>query len=100
MALEQEGLKQKDLARRLGWAESRVSKILGGEQTMTVDDLIQMTRALNLDIALLFKPPPHPDMASPLSLDLGQAATPRYVTLPLEWDDRPSDNRPPNYQAA
>jgi transcriptional regulator with XRE-family HTH domain len=99
MALEEQGLKQKDLAHRLGWAESRVSKLLDGKQAMTVEDLIVMARELDRDIGDLFDPPPRPNLASPPNLDLGQAASPRYVKL-AEGVARPRDNRPPTHKAA
>lgn len=57
MALEQQGLKAKDLALRLEWPESRVSKLLSGKQSMTVEDLSRMADELGIDVGTLFDPP-------------------------------------------
>lgn len=96
IALEEKGMKQKELAQRLGWAESRISKLLGGEQTMSVDDLIRIARVLDRDVALFFKPPPNPDGVSPHTAPLGRQ-TVNYGHS-VRGVSRPKDTRPPGRQ--
>jgi transcriptional regulator with XRE-family HTH domain len=57
---------------------------------------------------MLYRDRLRPEEVSPLSLDLGEAATSRYDKLsdhllgnsPLTGVERPTDNRPPTHQAA
>jgi transcriptional regulator with XRE-family HTH domain len=117
-AREWAGMTQDELAVRIaedirdGFDYNKISRIENGKQDVTGYQLKVLARHLNQSpLWILSDPagkfndtlgvgPPHPEWASPLSLDLGEAAIPRYDRLPLEWSDRPTDNRPPNYQAA
>lgn len=57
------GLSQRALAVRLGWSQSKVSRLELGKQTLTVDDLQELAEALTLTwserIALLEAPEDH-----------------------------------------
>ncbi len=42
------GLKQWDIARRLGWTESRLSRFITGRQKLSHEELISLSEALEI----------------------------------------------------
>ena len=48
--MEQKGMKQKDLADRMGKSEAEISKILGGMQNLTLRTISKLEAALEADI--------------------------------------------------
>lgn len=51
------GMKQQDLAREMGVTPGRISRILRGEQKMTLTTLAKLEDALKFDLAYGFKSP-------------------------------------------
>lgn len=60
--MQELGLKGKDLAERLGVSPARISRILKGEQSMTLATLARLETALDMDMAQGFS---HPVKRSP-----------------------------------
>ncbi len=60
--MQELGLKGKDLAERLGVSPARISRILKGEQSMTLTTLARLETALDMDMAQGFS---HPVKRSP-----------------------------------
>lgn len=55
--MQELGLKSKDLAARMGVSPARVSRILSGEQSMTLSTLARLETALELDMSQGFSHP-------------------------------------------
>lgn len=55
--MQELGLKGKDLAERLGVSPARISRILKGEQSMTLATLARLETALDMDMAQGFSHP-------------------------------------------
>lgn len=55
-AMEREGVKPAELARRLGKSRAYVTKILQGNANFTIDTLVQIARALGYRYTPLFMP--------------------------------------------
>ena len=48
------GIKRKDLAKKLKWKESRLSKALSGRQNLTLKSITEITVALGYDFDIIF----------------------------------------------
>jgi len=48
-----QGLCQWDIARRLGWTESRLSRFITGRQVPSKDELIALSEVLHISVAKL-----------------------------------------------
>ena len=53
--LEEKGLKQKDLAQRLGKSEAEISKWMRGTHNFTIDTLVSIEDALSAPIIQVFR---------------------------------------------
>jgi len=53
-AVARSGLTQKELADRLGWKTSRVSKVLHGASNLTLKTMLQVCEALGIDFDIHF----------------------------------------------
>lgn len=58
--LEEKGLKQKDLALRLGKSEAEISKWMRGTHNFTIDTLASIEAALDAPILLVYHSKPYP----------------------------------------
>jgi transcriptional regulator with XRE-family HTH domain len=65
--LEAHGIPQKELARRLGVSEARVSRILGGGENLTLNTVAALGRALGVRFAIV--PIPFEDRADTPAAD-------------------------------
>ena len=54
--LMEKGLKQKDLAQRLGKSEAEISKWMRGTHNFTIDTLVSIEDALDAPIVLVYRP--------------------------------------------
>ena len=54
--LQEKGLKQKDLAQRLGKSEAEISKWMRGTHNFTIDTLVSIEDALNATIVQVYHP--------------------------------------------
>lgn len=59
--LEQKGLKQKDLAERLGKSEAEISKWMRGTHNFTIDTLVSIEAALGATIIQVCHTKKYPD---------------------------------------
>lgn len=46
--LEQRGMSKLELARRLGWGRMRVTRRLAGQTPLTIDELVEIARVLDV----------------------------------------------------
>lgn len=101
-ARDERGLSKVRAAKVLGTSPNNYRQWLRGQRPdwKFVDTIIDFTGADEVDVLIAIwrhgNSPPRPQVASPLSLDLGQAVSPRYVNL----GDRPRDTRPPSLRRA
>lgn len=58
--LEEKGLKQKDLAERLGKSEAEISKWMRGTHNFTIDTLTSIEEALNAPILQVYRHQQYP----------------------------------------
>ena len=58
--LEEKGLKQKDLAERLGKSEAEISKWMRGTHNFTIDTLTSIEAALDAPILQVYHHPKYP----------------------------------------
>lgn len=54
--LQEKGLKQKDLAQRLGKSEAEISKWMRGTHNFTIDTLVSIEEALDATIVQIYHP--------------------------------------------
>lgn len=54
--LAERGFNQKDVAERAGWKESYVSRLLNGEQNMTLKSIARFEEAVGADVVSIPKP--------------------------------------------
>ena len=59
--LMDKGLKQKDLAERLGKNEAEISKWMRGTHNFTIDTLVSIEQALDAPILEIYTPHPYSD---------------------------------------
>ena len=52
----QKNINRSELANRCGWSMSRTSKVLGGMQKITIDDIVTIAQALQINPAILIAP--------------------------------------------
>ncbi|MBQ8969313.1 MAG: helix-turn-helix transcriptional regulator [Bacteroidaceae bacterium] len=62
--LEEQGLRQKDLAERLGKSEAEISKWMRGTHNFTIDTLVSIETALHAPILDVYRPKHYPDYES------------------------------------
>lgn len=60
-AVADAGLTQKELAKRLGWKPSRVSKVLHGATNVTLRTLFDLYDTLGMDLSITGKPVRQPE---------------------------------------
>ena len=48
------GLKKNDLAHKLGWEPSRLSKVLNGNENLTIKTMVELSVALDYDFDMIF----------------------------------------------
>lgn len=100
-ARQERGLSKIRAAAVLGTSPNNYRQWLRGQRPdwKFVDTIIDFTRAEEVEVLVAIwrhgPEPPRPQVASPLSLDLGKAASPRYVKLA-----HPKDTRPPSLEKA
>lgn len=56
IALEEDGESQKELAARLGWTPSKLSRMLSGSQKGNLNDWLQIAKAQGRDITFYVAP--------------------------------------------
>ena len=59
--LDEKGLKQKDLAERLGKSEAEISKWMRGTHNFTIDTIASIEAALDAPILQVYHSQPYPD---------------------------------------
>ncbi len=62
--LEEQGLKQKDLANKLGKSEAEISKWMRGTHNFTIDTLVSIEEALGAPIVEVYHPLDSPCVCS------------------------------------
>lgn len=72
--MQELGLKGKDLADLMGVTPARVSRILGGEQSMTLKTLARLESALNMNMAEGFRHPKADETRAPETCKIIQYA--------------------------
>lgn len=83
-AVADAGLSQKELAERLGWKPSRVSKVLHGATNVTLRTLFDLYDALGLDFSIAAEARQQPDNL--VLLDVAQCG--RGEVLPFRVNKR------------
>ncbi|MDK1671247.1 helix-turn-helix transcriptional regulator [Moraxella osloensis] len=51
------GIKKIDLAEKLGWEQSRLSKVLSGKENLTIKTMVELAVALDYDFNVIFSKP-------------------------------------------
>ena len=73
--LNQAGLSRAELAQRLGWAPSRVTHVLSGESTLTLETVFSVAQALGYTFDVVFRPQHQPRVPQPWETTQDSPAT-------------------------
>ena len=57
--MKREGINRSELAQRMGVGPSRITKLLSGDENLTIDTLVRAGRAVGADLAQTFVPQGH-----------------------------------------
>lgn len=67
--LKHSGLSRAELARKLGWKKSRVSKVLSGDMNLTIKTITAISEALEYDFEVVFYNKDYPKPKQPWQID-------------------------------
>lgn len=67
--LKHSGLTRAELARKLGWKKSRVSKILSGDVNLTIKTITNISEALGYEFEVVFYNSNYPNPKQPWQID-------------------------------
>lgn len=67
--LKHSGLSRAELARKLGWKKSRVSKVLSGDMNLTIKTITAISEALGYDFEVIFYNEDYPKPKQPWQID-------------------------------
>jgi transcriptional regulator with XRE-family HTH domain len=72
--LNHRGIKQSDLAEQLNWNKQVVNKIVHGRKSITVEEINEICKALNINIDILMKNK-NEENINPIKLFMGKVKT-------------------------
>lgn len=89
-SMGRQGVRQSELARRLGESDQWLSMRLRGRTPLNINEILRIARALGVDLYQLLPSPEVVAQAADVSATVAYLAIAERVTI----TDRPRDNRP------